>query len=238
MKPTISNTTSALDIVRNLLLGTRSQTWLIICSSRPDFLRQLLQWLSGSSTESPRTSQRDHRETNFAASHDILAPILDILANSRAINTAYCPTIDSLRACLATYDKPSEDGPVNLNASVGRSRLVILDMVSLHHSTSEFSVQGLMRTFSSAVQAAARNNMTLALNECKDPLDQDSPIHGPVLWDSQVPLLSGSVRMGGEASAFTGRRITVRRIAERWFRFENVTDLQQERIDDEEEMLV
>ena len=93
--------------------------------------------------------------------------------------------------------------------------------MSLHHGTSEFSVQGLSRSLSLAVSAAAARSATqLRLAECADVHDPSNPAMGFRVWDSQVPLLSGSVRLSGEGGNWAGRSISVRRVVARWFIFE------------------
>lgn len=82
--------------------------------------------------------------------------------------------------------------------------------------------------------------MDLRLVECKNFHDLDDPNRGYSLWDTQVPLLSGSVRLGGNGADWAGRAISVKMIASRWFEFEERTS-QIARVDlqaEDEEMLV
>jgi hypothetical protein len=147
----------------------------------------------------------------------------------------YCPSIDILRAYLSSYAAPVVAPKSTSPVSSPKPLLAILDLVLLHHATSEFSVQGLMRTFASAVEAANRNSMDLLLCECKDTHDPTNPSRGPRLWDADVPLLSSSVRLGSDGSSFAGRMVNVRRVAGRWFSFEKSRHREEP---DDEEMLI
>ena len=62
--------------------------------------------------------------------------------------------------------------------------------------------------------------MNLRLVECKDFHGVHDSTRGYDLWSAQVPLLSGSVRLGGDGVNWAGRAISVRKIAGRWLRFE------------------
>ena len=115
--------------------------------------------------------------------------------------------------------------------------MLILKLIQLHHSTSEFSAQGLSRTLACAVSAAARSNVThLRIVECNDLHDPSNPHDGARIWNEQVPLLSCSIRIGGEGASWAGRAISVRHIAARWFKFEKSREITVNESD--EEMLV
>jgi hypothetical protein len=115
--------------------------------------------------------------------------------------------------------------------------MLIFKLIQLHHSTSEFSAQGLSRTLACVVSAAARSNVThLRLVECNDLRDPSNPHGGARIWNEQVPLLSWSVRIGGEGASWAGRAISVRHIAARWFKFEKSREITMNESD--EEMLV
>lgn len=100
-----------------------------------------------------------------------------------------------------------------------RPVLAVLDLLALHIPTSEFSAQGLSRTLAMTVEVSARERMDLVLCECQNAVDPASRETGGRLWYEHVPILNGSVRMGGEDSSWGGRGVPVKRVAERWFQF-------------------
>lgn len=217
----------SLELLESLLDPRSSQirTRLIICAEKKDFISQLLQQIikqisrvdrinnnAARSTEGDRGSDEDQ----FQLDHAFLTPTLSLLATSKSIQLAFCPTLPALRAYLSTSMLDSAQAA----ASEKPARLVVLDLLSLHHGTSEFTVQGLSRTFATLVSSSHQSCCTLTLVECRDINDPSNPAHGSVLWDSQVPLLSGSVKIGQEGTRWAGRSITIRRFAARWLSFE------------------
>ena len=102
-----------------------------------------------------------------------------------------------LRACLATYTPPLSppSGLVAYNKpGINAPILAILNLVTIHRHTSEYSAQGLSRSFALAIEAAARNGLQLLLSECKldsanvdkdldDMEDERTP------WSDEVPVL-------------------------------------------------
>jgi hypothetical protein len=100
--------------------------------------------------------------------------------------------------------------------------LVIQDMVALHVGTTEFSAQGLSRTFAASAESASRANMDLLLCECTNAVDTTSADSGSNLWDTQVPLLNGSVRIRGEEGNWGGRGVSAKQVAQRWFDFDGM----------------
>ncbi|KGO65239.1 hypothetical protein PITC_072340 [Penicillium italicum] len=207
MSPTFSIAHCDLvsDLLQQLLEGN-SDTHLIVCATRSEFLVQL--------TAAIRLQRAD---PDTAASHGLLTKTIGLLARSSKTRLAFCPSLESLRAYLAILGPAvgvaTEDGSL----SHGRQLLVVLDMMALHVTTSEFSAQGLSRTLASAVEASSRVGMDLRLYECMNALDPSSSVRGSKLWDTSIPLLNGSVRMRSDQSTWGGRGVTVKRVAERWF---------------------
>lgn len=205
---TIAHCDLVSDLLQQLLEGN-SDTILIVCATKAEFMVQL--------TAAIRSQRAD---PDTAAGHGLLTKTIGLLARSSKIRLAFCPSLESLRAYLAVLgpavDVTIEDGSL----SNDRQLLVVLDMIALHVTTSEFSAQGLSRTLASAVEASARAGVNLQLYECMDALDPSSAVKGSKLWDANVPLLNGSVRMRSDQSTWGGRGVTVKRVAERWFEFE------------------
>ncbi|KPI35140.1 uncharacterized protein AB675_1343 [Cyphellophora attinorum] len=211
-----------IDLLEDL---TRSQqiadTTVIICLSRTDFLSHVAAQIHRLSTSeqpedagSPGDLTADVTES-ASSQHRFLVPTLQLLSVGQHMRLAYCPNIPSLRAYLSTYGSQQE------STAPSRSRLIIVDLLALHHGTSEFTLQGLSRTLATAVSVASSASSDLALTECKDIRDPTHPDRGSRLWEAQVPLLSGSVRIGLEGSRWSGRALTIRKIASRWFQIED-----------------
>lgn len=226
MNRLVINQDNPLKLLQEILHTQRGYTTVIICSTKRQYLKQLL--LSISAHQPARAAALDHN----IEPHPLLIPTLQLLSNSKAVRLAFCPTFNTLRAYLSSFTAAEQAKPNR------RDLVLIIDLVSVHHATSEFSAQGLMCSFASAVEAAARNGMDLHLCECNDILDLQNPDRGPRLWDAQVPLLSGSVRMRGDDAAWSRRVVSVRSIAGRWFEFEEKEKPRDEQAEEDEEMLV
>jgi hypothetical protein len=234
MKSRVIRRDTALHILQEILKNETHSTTLIVCSNRWNSVEQLIPSL----IQEPATlnAAGDNIDENEflanAHTHPLLVPTLQLIANSKRVKLVFCPSIDSLRAFMST-----------LTASVQakshpRASLVVVDLILLHHGTSEFSVQGLMRSLSSAVESAARSQMDLQLCECKDTFDLQNPDRGPKLWDAQAPLLSGSVKLRSEDAGWSRKMVSVRTIASRWFEFERQQERREHEPSQDEEMLV
>lgn len=105
--------------------------------------------------------------------------------------------------------------------------LAIWGLASLHRSTAEHSAQGLSRSLAAAVETAKLNNQRLVLGEAialDENVDYDGTGSGGDPWKEQVPLLSGSVRFGGEDRVWAGKTVEVKTVVGRWCRFVTIGD--------------
>lgn len=234
MKRVVIYHDTALKLLQEMLDTQHGAKTMIICSTKEKFLGQLMPGLLAQQPQkaafdknAERVKTADHVEL-----HPLLLRTLRLISNSKATKLAFCPTIDTLRAYLSSFATTRQD------KSAPGTSLLVLDLILLHHGTSEFSVQGLMRSLASAVEAAARNRLELKLCECKDGQDLQNPNCGPGLWDAQVPLLSGSIRLRGEDAAWSQRVVSLRSVAGRWFEFEKKVRPRSEEGHEDEEMLV
>ncbi|OKP10518.1 hypothetical protein PENSUB_3821 [Penicillium subrubescens] len=193
------------------LLDTGAETRLIVCGTKTEFLIQL-----------SCAIRARHADPNASPGHDLLTKTIGLLANSSKIQLAFCPSLESLRAYLAVL-RPDNAIIHGAETEIRRSSpmLVILDMVALHVTTTEFSAQGLSRTFAASVESASRAKMDLMLCECTNAVDSSSADWGGKLWDTQVPLLNGSVRIRGEEGNWGGRGVSIKQVAQRWFQFDD-----------------
>ena len=209
MTPTILNFAQPSDFVRYLVQSSSLQTILLVCHDRETFLEHIASSLSNAEerTEDAETTDRPVSP----AREVLLSHTLQMVGRSKHVKLVFCPRLDLLRAFLA--------GKLPGMGGTTRCVLAVLDVLALHHDTNEFSVQGLSRTLSLLVEMAAFSGMDLLLNECQDFHDMDDTRSGSTLWDSPVPLLSGSVKLPGEGSKWAGRTLLVKKVAARWFQF-------------------
>ena len=105
--------------------------------------------------------------------------------------------------------------------------LAVWGLANLHRSTAEHSAQGLSRSLAAAVETAELHGQRLVLAESTalsgEVEDEGSGSAGDP-WREQVPLLSGSVRYGGEDRVWAGKTVEVGRVVGRWCRFVMVGD--------------
>ncbi|CAG8332584.1 unnamed protein product [Penicillium salamii] len=186
------------------LLESDSYTHLIVCATKSEFLVHLAAAI-----------RKQRADPEPVASHDLLTKTIGLLARSSNITVAFCPTLESLRAHIAVLGATADSSGFH-----NRQLVSVLDMVALHGTTSEFSAQGLSRTFASFVETTYKAGMDLRLYECENALDPSNSVWGRRVWDMNIPLLNGSVRMRGDETNWGARGIPVKRVAERWFEFD------------------
>ncbi|KAL4802341.1 hypothetical protein BDV18DRAFT_147326 [Aspergillus unguis] len=195
----------ATDFLQDMLEHGQDFTVLVVCASRETFLEQLIATIHLQST-----SGTSH--------HQLLSKTLGLLSKSRNVRTVFCPTLEHLRAYLSTGIEgrlPDIQG----SRQKARTLLALLNPLSLHRSTREFSAQGLSRTLANAVEISSRSNMDTVLCECRDSLDLDNTELGEALWYVDVPLLNSSLRPGTDGDVWNGRTVPVKRVVQRWFQF-------------------
>lgn len=214
------------DFINYILKYHESPTTLIICSTREVFLQDLLASIRHTHPQEPSTSQdRDASDPI----HPLLIPRIHLIAKSQSVHLSFVPTVPHLRAFLATYEPSSvSEGPSSTTSISGSysSLLAIWGFAHLHRSTAEHSAQGLSRSLASAVEAASVGQQRLLLAEPRT-LDHEDDVGSPNapsgglddLWKEQVPLLSGSVRFGGEERVWAGKTIEFGSIIAKWCKF-------------------
>jgi len=214
-------------------------TDLIVCSTREEFLDQILSRLDHRNAEQtvppissgPEGGGEDTNETDVAGgsssssksvSEILSPPTLRLLYSSEFVHVIFCPAIMVLRGYLSGYVPKGLPSSSISPASVPQfpGQITVLNLLALHHGSSEFTVQGLSQTLANAVSAAHRTRRVLRLVECKDATDLSHRSHGSALWQAEVPLLSGSIKIGPEGASWGRRTISVERVASRWFRHE------------------
>ncbi|KAH7116034.1 hypothetical protein B0J11DRAFT_115722 [Dendryphion nanum] len=205
-------------------------TSLIICSSRETFLFALSRSLDQDNGGDADNLQR------------LMSPTLHNLVTARHVNVAFCASVQALLAYLTAYGATKHA----LDAREEKGRIVLVNPLALHAPTPSFSAQGLSRTFATAAETALRLRVQLLVVEClgavratnvhdeteedevaaamardEEPHETENIDQDP--WEQEVPVLNVSVRrygLGGAERAWAGRTIKVKRIASRWFRFD------------------
>jgi len=226
--PVVTSTTETIGaLIEDLCSNTRSTTTIIACCSRSRFLEQMALEASSnpeSQSEQPHEQQRNgtdsernekpHQESSKHISTPLLQPTLRLIATSLHTNIVFCPDIPSFRAYVTTLSFRE------VHQSDISSTTVIVDMLAMHHGTSEFTVQGLSRTF--AMLASVNHQMAgeMQIVECSDFLDPTDLQRGTRLWNADVPLLSGSVKIGEAGQGWASRTTNIKAFAGRWFQFQ------------------
>lgn len=207
---------------------------IIACCLRSHFLAQLVehtqrQDVIGAEGGGPPTStsrvaaegdEDEDEDEQFVVSqvprtHRLLHPTLDLLAASSRVKLAFCPTIPTFRAYLSAL--PVRAGGDGARAS---NRVVIIDVLSLHHGTTEFTLQGLSRSFSLIASVTHACGVEVELFECADSFGEPGSQDGPLSWNAEVPLLSGSIKIADAGRGWASRTTTISEFGNRWFTFE------------------
>ena len=191
------------EFLRQILYNNEAHsTTLLVCSTREHFLEQLV-----AAILSPAEGNAASEGPQF------LTKTIGLLSQSSKIKLVFCPSLENLRAYISVLSMASTKPQSNRRPLLG-----VLNPLALHRSTSEFSAQGLSRTLAAAVEVTAKQGVDLVLCECLDAMDGTDGGR-EALWSVQVPLLNQTARFGAEESTGRGGNVTVKRVAQRWFEF-------------------
>lgn len=220
-----------LPALLNHILSTRDKNYpatLIICSSRDDFLQDLVHSMDIENGRDAATLQQS------------IIPTLRNLSAATSVDLVFCASVQALLAHLSTCTPPH-----NQDGESQRRTIVLVNPIALHAPTSSFSAQGLSRTFAAAVEAALRIEARLVVAETEESLPRPPPIDedmedameatnephvcekGKDPWEQEVPILSVSAARfatGAGERPWAGRVVKVNRVAARWFRFCKIMD--------------
>jgi hypothetical protein len=217
------------DFVNSILHNSSNFTTLVVCSTREKFLERLAAGLAkelhthGNNNDHPGEWGEQLQLLGAEAQKSplgLLSNTPSTIANSRRVKLVFCFSLAHLRAYLSTFRLRKAD---NVGSKDQHAVIAILDLVAMHHLSTEFSAQGLSRTLALAVETAARTESAIVLCECSDVVNVGNPDHGQRLWDLHVPLLNGgTIRLENDQASSTrsGRYVSVRRVVKRWFKFE------------------
>lgn len=186
------------DLLEEICQRTDPSCLLIACCTREYFLSQIA----------------EHGALNRGSS--LLVATLRQMSASEKTQVAFCPDIQIFRAYLTAL--PYSD----LHRSV--EHVVVLDMLVLHYATSDFTVQGLSRTFAvlASTNGTLRGNMELV--ECSNSGEVGSASEGSMRWNEQVPLLSGSIKIGEAGQGWASLKTSIKSFAQRWIEFDDMND--------------
>ncbi|KAF2009938.1 hypothetical protein BU24DRAFT_427970 [Aaosphaeria arxii CBS 175.79] len=212
-------------------------TILIICSTREAFLGTLSQAL---------TEQQPEEAKEIEALRRLTVPTLQNLLTAKHIKVVFCATVQHLLAYLTGLQLEEGRGVFRPESTGANARIIVVNPLTLHIHTPLYSAQGLSRTFAAAAEAASREGVAkLLVVECirmhgDDEMDQMEGLeslatveegteqssftrdnHDP--WEEEVPILNVSARRfgsGGSERLWAGRTVKVKRVAARWFRFQ------------------
>ena len=222
--PAILPCMKILDFLEHIQNSHVAPTTVIICSPRESFLDDLAISMSEMNLGG---------EGNEESTHPFMVPTLHQLATSRTVTMAFTPTLAHLRAYFAVFKPDSEPRPEMEPQRQGNSLplLAIYGFLELHRSTSEYSAQGLSRTLAIAIEAAIAARRRLIISESPKlraseelmEADEADEAYGVDLlnpWREQIPLLTGSIRLGGrEDRTWAGRTVEAARVVRRWCNF-------------------
>jgi hypothetical protein len=205
------------------LLEADISTTLIVCSTRTAFIQDLLACVPSRTPNNPPSNSPLEHLDEASLEHEpgpFLVPTIHLVATSSKIRLVYCHTLEHLRAFLSVF-QAREHSPA---AEASKSCLAILNPITLHYDTTEFSAQGLSGTFGLAVEVAAKTRHDLIICECEGVGDHDDIFRGTELWEMEVPLLNGTARFGESDRDWAGRMVRLKRVVERWFIFKTCED--------------
>ncbi|KAL2356757.1 hypothetical protein BJ546DRAFT_532146 [Cryomyces antarcticus] len=249
LSPVILPSVSLPHLLQHLIRSQERPTTLVVCSTREDFLHDLLHALAASSSVTVASVAGDTggRSTALqeALLHPLLVPTLQLLSASQNVTVAFCPSLPTLHAYLSAH--PSRiasalsDHPHNRTST---PVFLLLNSIALHRNTSAFSAQGLSRTFAAAVEAAHFARQRLTIVEC--PLDDSDQCaeHEDGLedreraearqqaattsdsWDEEVSILNVTTKsFGAGERGWVGRTVKIRQVVGRWGVFATIDDL-------------
>lgn len=229
--PTAIEAPCLVELVEHVLEACHTPTKLIICATRESFLQELQADIHKTH---PIVLPESQEANNSTTPHPLLIPTIHLLAAARTVRIVFTPTIQHLRAYLATFQsaaKTHSDPRRHQSLDIRNPTLMLLGLVALHRSTSEHSAQGLSRSLAIAVEAAKLTNRKLILAEVRaDDANEGMAIENETTiwrqrspWEEQIPLLNGSIRFGNDENTWAGRTVNVGRVVGRWCKFEALT---------------
>lgn len=218
-----------LQVLEHLMHHQEKRAHVVVCSSRSSFLDELATCFAlseyqedvrlAAQREIPSSQDPDEQHLELSVRdrkpHFLLMPTLQTIAASENVELAFCPTLPVFRAHFSSL--PHSRQPSDRSRS---RRLIILNLLYLHHGTTQFTLQGLSRTFALVASVSHGAGYETELVECRDPQDPQNPQRGPQAWHGELPLLNDSIKISEAGSRWASRTTEIRKLAKRWFYFD------------------
>lgn len=235
LTPVILSPALPSELLTYIIQQETHPTTLMICSSRADFLAQIVSDMRD--TTAGQLQDDSRREV-------LLSSPLYQVAIARHIRMVFVPTVSHLRAYLSVFtheDSKVPPPPAHTAAQSKRQPLLLVyGLLGLHRDTSEWSAQGIGSTAATLVEAARRTGFRAVVvdpprpprqveegsGEAEDRGGNEVPKADGSLLSDEVPVMSASTRRAGadlDDAAWTGRKVALGRVLGRWFRYKRAT---------------
>lgn len=249
LQPTVFEGIELEGFIQHFLNSHGPCSTIVVCTSREGFTRELHTAISQSEKNQEAKQRRDPdlnatehgiegpspARPQQMRPHSWTTPTLRLLASAQTLRLAFCEDVTHLRAYLAAYPHRSADPEMPNDGLQSKRTLAILNPIALHRPTSNFSAQGLNRTFSVAVDAAHASRSKLVIAECQAATSQSLddqretgetvaglPREGHGTWDEEVSILNVATKTFGVGErGWVGRTVKLRAVASRWCVFES-----------------
>jgi hypothetical protein len=164
-----------VDFIQWLLDHFAPPSTLVVTANFHNFIPQLLSSIQFNERQAMGNGENSAVTTR---SQQMLHARLSDLACAGELQVAYCGTLPVLRSYLGCRglrrpNRLQDDAQgraaaeAYTTAEAGRQPiLALLNPVRAHRNTSQYSAEGLSRTFASAIEAAVQNGQKLVIAEC------------------------------------------------------------------------
>lgn len=180
-----------VDFILHICETARPGTILIVCLDQQTFLQHLI-ISTNKSLENVDNGDEAEAQLRPSSSHPLLERTLRLLAVSKNIRLAFCPSVAAFYAYVSTISMRSKQEDAQLD---GLPPLAILNLVRIHRTTALFSAQGLGKAFATAVEAAWQTRRRLVLFEYPEAIehnvaamaesDHSDPVDEPSEWHDE-----------------------------------------------------
>jgi hypothetical protein len=240
MKPPVAlQPVTLLALVRCIMEHHDQPSTLVVCSSRDEFLQDMLSSVQDASEDEDQ--------------YHLSQPILHLLRASSRMNVAFCPSLQTLHAWLSWHSHSSSKGSKSNGKRSSSSldgytdsSLIVVNPIALHRSTSSFSAQGLSRTFAGLIDLSICSRQRLIIAECvptiqnPDQRPQSSSTADsdegertiaantsdndvdttPNPWDQDISILNVTTKSFGVGErGWVGRTVKIGQVIQRWCEF-------------------
>lgn len=186
------------DLLEDICEKTDARCVLILCCTKEHFLDQIAEH-SAIKPDSP-----------------LLVGTMRQMFASEMVDVVFCPDLQVFRAYIAALPYSGTRRSIE--------HIIVVDLLAMHHSTLDFTVQGLSRTFATLASVNGVLRGEMELYECTDLGETSRTIKGSNLWNEHVPLLSGSIKISDAGQGWANMKTDIKSFAKRWIKFEDTID--------------